>query len=410
MWSRRGHLASCWATFAALPLMLFWAVALAQQAELGGKVRSGGDVVVRSGETVPNDLYAFGDTVRIEGRVDGDLVAFGSQVDVLGPVAGDVLVGAGTATISGQVDGDVRVGAGQTSIQGQVNEDVLAGTGQLSIPGEGRVGGDLVFGTWRTVIDGTVAGSVLGSTGDYIKRGSIAGTEKVDVDKPAGEPLPTAGRRVFDFLRRYVSILVVGALLLWLTPRALRDSADVVRGRPLPSLGVGVLTVVGVVVLVLGVILVTVLAAVVFGLLGLGFLAGTTIFAGLLVEGIVAFVFFVILAFGAQAAVGMSLGRLALPEDARSFLRGVRRTGARAAGRGGALGHPLGRWMAGVSRGLAGSRRVGPCPASPSPACADRLEPAGPLGPSPGAGPAPRVRGWGGQAEQPSTGWSVRAG
>lgn len=304
-----------------LPLLLLLAsVAFAQEIALGGKLRSGDEIVIPAGETVPGDLYAFGEMVRIEGRVEGDLVAFAGEVEISGLVTGDALVGAGSTTISGQVDGDARVSTGQAMVRGPVGEDLLLGAGWATIASGARIGGDLIFGTGQMVMDGTVAGNALGSTGDYTKRGSIAGTERVEVGEE--ERPPTAGQRILDLVRRYVSLLVVGALLLWLAPRVLRATADIVRGRPLPSLGVGLLGIVGVAVLVLAVILVTVLMAIVLGLLGLGALVGTTIFGGILTIGIIAFGFVLVVAFGAQAAVGLSLGRLLLRTDARSSARG----------------------------------------------------------------------------------------
>jgi len=82
--------------FLAVALASLSPTALAQQTELGGKVRSGQEVVVASGETVQGDLIASAGTVRIDGRVDGDLVASGGQVTVAGTVTGgsrDVLGG-----------------------------------------------------------------------------------------------------------------------------------------------------------------------------------------------------------------------------------------------------------------------------------------------------------------------------
>jgi cytoskeletal protein CcmA (bactofilin family) len=308
--------------FVGVALLLLSAVALAQQQhiELGGKIRSGEQIVVPAGETVPHDLYAAGGTVRIEGRVEGDVVAAAGEVDVSGTVTGDVLTAGGTTMILGQVDGDVRTAAGQVTVRGSVGEDLLMAGGRTTIASQARVGEDLIFTTGQTIMDGTVAGDVLGSTGTYIKRGVVAGTERVIVGEPAVQPPPTIGERVLDRLRRYVSILAVGALLLWLVPRALRGIADVVRGRPLPSLGAGVLGIIGFGVIVLAVILVTVLVAIVLGLLGFGLLTGTAVFGGILTEGILAFLFFIVLAFGAQAAVGLSLGRLLLRQNTRSFL------------------------------------------------------------------------------------------
>jgi len=264
-------------------------VAAAQQTELGGKVRSGQEVTVPAGETVQGDLIASAGTVRIDGRVDGDLVASGGQVTVAGTVTGDVLAGAGSTTISGEVGGDLRAGTGQARIEGRVGEDVLLGAGQATVARGAQIGGDLIFGTGRMVMDGAVTGSVLGSTGDYTRGGSVGGSEKVNVQQPEEEREPTLADRAVDALRRYVSILVIGVLLLWLLPRVIRGAADAARGRPLVSFGVGILGFIGVIVLLVLVILVTVLVAIALALLGLGSLTGVTVFGGILVAAIIVY-------------------------------------------------------------------------------------------------------------------------
>jgi cytoskeletal protein CcmA (bactofilin family) len=305
--------------FLATALAFLPAAALAQQTELGGKVRRGQEVVVAAGETVRGDLYASAGTVRIDGRVEGDLVAAGGQVTVAGTVTGDVLAAAGTTAISGQVDGDVRVGSGQARVSGRVGEDLVLGAGQATIASGAEVGGDLIFGAGQMRMDGTIAGSVLGATGNYTRAGSVAGSERVTVQQP--EKPPTMTERALDVLRRYVGILVVGALLLWLAPRLLRSASERARRRPLPSFGVGILGVVGGVLLLVLVIVVTILLAIVLGLLGLGPVSGATVFAGILAASIIAFLFFLAVAFGAQVTVGLALGRLLFRGDGRSFLR-----------------------------------------------------------------------------------------
>jgi cytoskeletal protein CcmA (bactofilin family) len=308
--------------FLALALASLSAAAVAQRTELGGKVRSGQEVTVPAGETVEGDLIASAGTVRIEGRVDGDLVASGGQVTVTGAVTGDVLVAAGTTTISGQVDGDVRVASGEARLEGRVGEDVLLGVGQATVASGARVGGDLIFGAGQMTMDGAVAGSVLGATGNYSRAGSVGGSEKVTVQERERKRAPTLADRAFDRLRRYASILAVGVLMLWLVPRLVRGAADAVRGRPLLSFGVGILGVIGVTVLLVLVIVLTVLLAIALGLLGLGSLTAAIVFAGILAAGIVAFLLFLALAFGAQATVGLALGRLLFRGDGRSFVAG----------------------------------------------------------------------------------------
>jgi cytoskeletal protein CcmA (bactofilin family) len=310
--------------FLALALTSLSTTAATQQTELDGKVRrSGREVVIGATETVQGDLIASAGTVRIDGRVDGDLVATGGQVIVAGTVTGDVLVGAGSTTVSGEVGGDLRAGTGQARIEGSIGEDVLLGAGQATVASGSRIGGDLIFGTGRMQLDGAVAGSVLGSTGAYAKAGSVGGTERVNLQQPEGQQEPTLADRIVDGLQRYVSILVVGVLLLWLLPRLFRGAAEAARGRPLVALGIGLLAFIGVIVALILVALVVALVAIVLALLGLGSLAGVTVFAGILVATIIAFVFVLAVGFAAQAIVGYAIGRLVLRGEDRSFLAGL---------------------------------------------------------------------------------------
>lgn len=309
--------------FLAIAVTSLSTTATAQQTELGGKVRSGREVIIPATETVQGDLVATGGTVRVDGRVDGDLVASGGEVIVAGTVTGDVLSGAGSTTISGQVDGDVRAGTGQARIEGRVGEDVLLGAGQATIASGSRIGGDLIFGTGRMQMDGAVAGNVLGSTGNYTQSGSVGGTERVNVREPEGQREPTLADRILGGLRRYVSILVVGVLLLWLLPRLLRGAAEAARSRPLVALGVGLLAFVAVIVALILLAVATTLVAIVLGLLGLGGLTAVTVFAGILVAAIIAFALVLAVGFAAQATVGYAIGRLLLRGEDRSFLAGL---------------------------------------------------------------------------------------
>lgn len=309
---------------AAVALVAFSGAAAAQPTELGGKVRSGPEVVVPAGETVSGDLIVSGGSIQVNGRVEGDLVAAGSEVTVAGTVTGDVLSGAGDTTISGTVEGDVRVGAGRARIDGRVGEDVLLGAGQATVAQGATIGGDLIFGAGQMSLDGAVAGSVLGATGDYARTGTIGGSEQVEVRQPEEQREPTVADRVLDGLRRYVSILVVGVLLLLLVPRTLRTAADGVRHRPLVSLGVGVVGFILTGILILLILVLTVLVAIVLGLLSLGPLAAATAIGGTLAAGVVGFAFFLALAFAAQAAVGFTIARLPFSGAPRpSFARGL---------------------------------------------------------------------------------------
>lgn len=288
-------------------------VALAQDSELDGKIRAGDEVVVAAGETVDGDLYATAGQVRIEGIVDGDLLVAGGQVTVSGEVTGDVMASAGIVNISGEVSGDARIAVGQLTVSGSIGEDLFVAAGQATVSSSAEVGEDLVFGSGRLVMDGTVGGDVLGTTANYDRQGTVAGTESVTILEGAAPP--TATDRVVDAVQRLISILLVAALFLWLVPRFIDEPAQTLRRRPLASMGLGVVGVVGFGVLVLLVILVTVLVSIGLALVGLGDLAGAIVFAALVALAVLAFVFFLATVFGAPAWVGSALGSVAVTPD-----------------------------------------------------------------------------------------------
>ncbi len=287
-------------------------VAFAQDDTLGGKVRSGQDVVVPAGETVEGNLYVSGGTVRVEGTVTGDLVVAGGQVEVSGEVKNDLLATGGTIEVSGRVDGDARLAGGRVQVSGPIGQDLVLAAGQATVTSSARIGQDLVFGAGQMTLDGRVTGSVLGTTPNYTKHGTVGGTENVTIAEQDTKTEPTVASQLVDGLQRWIGILAVAALAMWLLPRLLRGTADGVRRRPLPSLGIGVLAIIGVVVLGIAVLIVSVLAAVGFGLLGLGDLVALALVGALTLLVVAGFVVFAIVTFLAPAAVGLALGALAL--------------------------------------------------------------------------------------------------
>jgi cytoskeletal protein CcmA (bactofilin family) len=301
-----------WIGIVSLLVVTGASVAVAQQTELGGKIQAGGQITISADETVDGDLYASGGRVLIEGTVDGDLIAAAGQITISGEVSGDVMASAGAVDISGDIGGDARVASGQSSVSGSIGEDLFIASGQTTIADSGQVGEDLVFGSGRMAMNGTVGGDVLGAAGDYDRTGTVAGTENVTIRDV--EP-PTFTERVLDAVQRFISILLVAALFLWLAPRLMDEPTMTLKQRPLASLGIGVVGVFAFCVVVLLVFLVAVLLGIGVGLLGLSDLVGAIVFAAGVSVAVLAFLFYIITVFGAPAWVGMALGSLALSLD-----------------------------------------------------------------------------------------------
>jgi cytoskeletal protein CcmA (bactofilin family) len=293
---------------------------------LGGKLRTDRTLVVPAGEHVKGDLYLFAGNITVEGTVDGDLLAMGGDVRVSGTVDGDLIAAGGTVTIDGTVKGDARVAAGQLTVTGKVGEDLVIASGDASVESNAKVGEDLILAAGTAAMDGSVGGSIEGSAGTYSRSGTVGGSEHVTIGRAGGgEPAPrrTAADAIGDAIRHFVVVLLFGVLGLWLLPRAMRAAEELVRRRPLPSLGVGLLVFVVYVVGAVALVLLVILLAILFGLLTLGSLAAIAFFAGLLLLLVATFALVIAASFIADAVVGLALARLASPSQGGSRWREI---------------------------------------------------------------------------------------
>jgi cytoskeletal protein CcmA (bactofilin family) len=300
-------------------LAMLTGIVLAQGAA-SDKLRTGNTVTIAAGETVSHDVYAFAGTVRVDGTVDGDLVASGGLVDVAGTVTGDVLAAGGSVNIAGTVGGDTRIAGGTLSVGGAIKEDLAAVGGRLTVTSSGTVGGDLIAGTGQLTIDGAVTGNVLARTGTYSKAGTIGGTEDVTLTGRDGQPIlpgepgaaPTATQQVIDAVRHFLVVVLIGALLIWLIPRAYARMKTALRERPLPAAGWGIVAIVGFLVLLIVVLIAMILLAIAFGLLGFSDLVGIDILGGTIAILTASLAFAVVAGYVADALVGVALASLVL--------------------------------------------------------------------------------------------------
>jgi cytoskeletal protein CcmA (bactofilin family) len=281
---------------------------------LGGKLRSDRTLVLPAGEHVAGDLYLLGGTVTVDGTVDGDLVAMGGQIQLNGSVGGDLLAAGGTVVVDGSVAGDARVAGGQLTVNGKVGKDLAVAVGEVTIGSRGAVSGDLILGAGQATVAGSVTGSVEGSAGTYQRTGTVGGTEDVTVGQAAQPARPrTAADAIGDAIRHFVVVLLFGALGLWLLPRAMRATDELVRRRTLPALGFGLLGCAVYLVGAIAFVLLIILLAILFGVLTLGSLVAIVFFAGLLALVVATFTLVLVTSYVADGVVGLAIARLVAP-------------------------------------------------------------------------------------------------
>jgi cytoskeletal protein CcmA (bactofilin family) len=333
-------------------------------------------VVVAEGEVIDGDLYAGGETVTIDGRIRGDLVASGREVTLNGAVEGDLMACGQGVVINGRVGDDVRMAgmALKLGSDAEVTGDLLTAGMSLETEPGGRVNGSLVSVGYQALLAGWVGDDVISSHEGLELKGAVGGKIEAEVGadreappfisfipspvvmptvrpgltvtetasiggelvyfskskgridpgavesdgvtwkqvEPQGQPQPTAGQRLIAQLRWLIALLIAGLLLLWLVPGWVRGLAETVRDRPLPSVGWGLVALIGIPIAMLILVAVVALIAVIMGALTLGRLVALVIGLGLLSEGALALGFWITIGLIAHIVVGSLLGSLVL--------------------------------------------------------------------------------------------------
>jgi hypothetical protein len=312
---------------------------------------------------VKGDLLVGGTTIEINGTVEGDLMAGGQSVAINGTVMDDVRIGAFAITLGenaqiaddmlvgafsletkggSQISGDLVVGGAQALLAGDVAGDVLAGTEGLELrgsvggnveadvgqPGEGMGFNPFMFMPGMPAVPSvpgglTVAESAnIGGNLNYtspaefnVPAGSVAGQVTHDASPVAGtvaEMPPSPTELILGHVRRWVALLLVGLLLVGLVPTWVRRAADALQAKPLPSLGLGVVSIPVVIVVFLAIVVAMILLAVILGTATLDDLVGLVIALGLFDLFALAVLFGIAWAYLAKITVSFFSGRLIL--------------------------------------------------------------------------------------------------
>lgn len=314
--------------------------------------------------TVTGDLFAVGGNVRINGTVEGSLFIAGQTLAVDGDVQGSVYA-AGTAVTMGgasqvgrnvyfvgygmeaqpgsQVQRDLVTAGYQALLSGGVERNVLASVAALVVSGD--IGGDVraevaAPGTAGftffappgapasvppgiRVTEGAEIGGQLVYTSPERQEDAIQSEPEAGIvfQTPEPDTRQQAQRRdgrglgvlvlqwVVARLRELVTLLLLGALLLWLLPRWLYRAADALRDQPLLALGWGLLVwLLGFVVAGL-VAFVIVLLAILLGIVTLGGLAFAVLGIGFSLLGLAFTIFWLSVAYLSKVVVAYLVGR-----------------------------------------------------------------------------------------------------
>jgi cytoskeletal protein CcmA (bactofilin family) len=283
--------------------------------------RTGDYVSIPAGETIDDDLFVSGQTVRIDGRVRGDVYAFSKSLIVTGVIEGDLITAGAQVVLDGQVQGNVRAAGATIQLNGSVGRNVLGAAHDIQLGSNGRVGGNMIGAAESVSLIGTVDGSLSGA-GNFDLQGNVGRGAELALESLTVGPQARIGGRLtyyadheqtgipagvaaggvrfvqtqnehqretvrrpdqrFSAVGNILSLTwlagtaVVGLVLLRLFPRFAAEFLAALETQPLPSLGLGVLALIG-----------TIPVAILVGLTIIGIpislLMGAGYFSGLLI-------------------------------------------------------------------------------------------------------------------------------
>lgn len=289
---------------------------LSWQLEIAGTVEGdvhfgGGSLAVQSAAALTGDVLSASLSTRLEDvTVPGSVTSIGYQLLQDGSVGGEVNFWGTALAIDGRVDGNVSASVGDRDSLGASNLSTLVNvlfridliTPGLRVTEDAAINGTL---TYESVTEGEIAGTLANPP--VFNPVIVA----LDLDNQAevGQSVSLYANRV---IREIISLLLIGVIALFLIPAQLQDPLYSIRTRPLPSLGVGLVTFILSFVVVFFVVVISIAVVLLFAAISLPDLAlATGIFSGVITLGGAGAFFFVAI-YISRVIVGLALGRLIL--------------------------------------------------------------------------------------------------
>jgi cytoskeletal protein CcmA (bactofilin family) len=130
-----------------------------------------GDIVIPPSETISDSLFASGENVNVQGRVEGNLFMAGEKVELTGDVDGDLFAAAEEVRISGKVTGSVIAAAKTVVIEGSNGGNFYGAGRTVRIAKGGKIAQDAYTGAQTLTVDGEVGRGLTAAGRDA----SIAG-------------------------------------------------------------------------------------------------------------------------------------------------------------------------------------------------------------------------------------------
>lgn len=269
-------------------------ITLGEAAQVGDDFMAGGySLESKAGSLIEGDMYFGVAQSRLAGDVAGDLWMSGGGLELLGTVEGDVQADVGSAA-------DAPVFAPFAFAPNAPQMPVFPWG--LTIGNQAEIGGDL---SYSSPVAATVPANLV--TGDVVFEEVI--TTPTTTEEVVITPTQKAFNWVTDFLRQFIALFLIGAIMIWIAPHWTNKVSHFVQDEPLPSLGWGLLAVALILLGIFLTITVMILVAMLLGALTLADLVGTVVTLGLFITFGLLLLFAFTVAYFAKIIVAVAFGR-----------------------------------------------------------------------------------------------------
>ncbi|MDD4333438.1 MAG: polymer-forming cytoskeletal protein [Patescibacteria group bacterium] len=146
------------------------------------EVKTDTAVYVEKNETIDGNLYAAGQTITVDGKVNGDIICAGQSVNINGEVAGDIICAGQSVNINGKIGGSVRVAGNSVNINADIAENLMTVGATINVATESNIGWDMAFAAATTEMRGKIKGSLHGTGAQLIVAGEIGKNINVRLD------------------------------------------------------------------------------------------------------------------------------------------------------------------------------------------------------------------------------------
>ncbi|MBP5204197.1 hypothetical protein J6Z48_00965 [bacterium] len=122
--------------------------------------------------TINDDLYIFGETIKLDGTINGDVFAVGENISIGGDVNGDLYLLGNSVNLDNNTVGNVFIGGNSVIVKGEIIGDLYSVANTFTFTG------DCKKDAWIA----SIANNLSGNFSDDVRMATMSSTTDADIN------------------------------------------------------------------------------------------------------------------------------------------------------------------------------------------------------------------------------------